>query len=190
MASTVEICNRALQKLGARRITSIGEDSVNARACAAAYDALRQAELRAHPWSFSVARASLAEDSVAPEFGKTRSFTVPTDCLRVLPPYPEANWNSLDWQIEGKKIYTDDGAPLQIRYASDVTDPNAMDPLFREALACRLGLELCEELTQSNSKKESIRADYTAALREARRINAIEKIAEVPPEDTWVTVRR
>ena len=51
MASKVEIANRALQKLGAKRIASLSEDSRNARAINAAYDTLREAELRAHTWS-------------------------------------------------------------------------------------------------------------------------------------------
>lgn len=189
MASVVEICNRALQKLGAKRITSLDQDSVNARACLAAYSSCRQAELRAHPWSFAVDRTALAADAQAPAFGKANAFTLPAECLRVLAPYPEQNLNSLEWQIEGRKIYTDESAPLYLRFITDEEDPAVMDPLFREALSCRMALEMCEELTQSNSKKESVRSDYTQAIREARRVNAIEKISEMPPEDSWVTVR-
>ena len=56
MASEVDICNRALSKLGAARITSLTEDSVNARACNAMYESVRDAELRAHPWNFAMKR--------------------------------------------------------------------------------------------------------------------------------------
>lgn len=189
MASEVGICNRALQKLGAKRIVSLTDDSVNARACNTAYAAVRDGELRAHPWSFATNRAQLSADSSAPLFGRAASYQLPSTCLRLLSPYPEVNLNSMDWVIEGRKIYTNDSAPLNVRFTDQVTDPNQMDALFREALACKLALEMCEELTQSNTKKADIRSDYTAAIREARRSNAMEKIAEMPPEDTWVTVR-
>jgi hypothetical protein len=189
MASVVEICNRALQKLGAKRITAISEDSVNARACNTAYDPLRRAELRAHPWSCAVARVQLAASSTDPVFVKQNSFPLPSDYVRLLPNDEGYNYNSLDWQIEAGNIITDDSAPLNVRYIYDLTDPNLMDALFREALSARMALEMCEEITQSNQKKESLRQDYKDAIREARRVNAILKIAEKPPEDEWITVR-
>lgn len=189
MASVVEICNRALQKLGAKRITAITEDSVNARACNTAYDPVRLAELRAHPWSCAITRAQLAASSTAPLFARERYFPLPSDYVRLLPQDPDYNENSNDWQIEAGQIITDDSSPLNIRYVYNLEDPTIMDPLFREALSCKLALELCEELTQSNQKKESLRADYKMAIKEARRVNAILNIAAKPPEDEWVTIR-
>jgi len=189
MASVVEMCNRALQKLGAKRITAITEDSVNARACNTAYNPIRLAELRAHPWACATKRAALAASSTDPLFVKQNSYPLPSDYVRLLPNDDGYNYNSLDWQIEAGNIVTDDNAPLNIRYIYDLEDPNIMDALLREALSCRLALELCEELTQSNQKKESLRLDYKDAIREARRVNAILNIAAKPPEDEWVTVR-
>lgn len=187
MASDTSISNRALQKLGAARITSLSESSSEARACSSVYEVLRDAELRAHPWNFATARAQLSADAVSPAFGKANSFNLPVDCLKVL----EDDVNSLnkDWLIEGRKILTDEGGPLNIRYTKKVVESQDMDPLFAEALACKMAIEMCEELTQSNSKKESLKDDYKLAVREARRTNAIERIAQQPPEDEWVTVR-
>lgn len=189
MASEVQICNRALQKLGAKRITSLSQDSVNARACNVAFTDVRDAEYRKHSWNFAIERASLAADSSDPAWGRAKSYTLPSDFIRLLPPYPEDNLNDLDWQIEGNKILTDDSAPLYVRYIKRVTDPNLMDSLFREALACKLAIELCEEITQSNTKKESLKADYMDAIREAKKLNAIENVAQEPPEDTWISER-
>lgn len=190
MASVVEICNRALQKVGAARITTITEDSVAARACNALYEPLRDAELRNHNWGFSIKRRALAADSTAPAFTKDNQYTLPAECLYVLPPDDEDNRNDLDWIIEDGKIVTNDSAPLNIRYVAQVTDPNKMDPLFREALATKMAFELCEELTQSNTKKESLREDYKEIIVRARRRNAIENKAQEPPEDTFLTCRR
>lgn len=190
MASNVEICNRALQKLGAKRITSLTQDSVNARACNVAFEPVKLALLRSHAWNFAISRASLAADATAPTWGRANAFQLPSDYVRLLPPYPEDNLSTLDFQIEGKKIYTDDSAPIQIRYIYNVTDPNEMDTLFRELLATQIAFELCEEVTQSTSKKAALKEDKIEILREARRINAIENVAADPPEDTWVTVRR
>lgn len=189
MASEVDIANRALQKLGAERIVSLTQDSENARACNLSYPLIRDAELRNHPWNFAIKRAQLAADATAPAFGPANSYTLPSDCLRLLPPDPSANFNTHDWQVEGRKILTDDAAPLEIRYISRVTDTTQYDSLFIEALACALAQELCEQLTQSNSKAQIIRSDYMAAIRAARKQNAFENTSAEPPVDTWITCR-
>jgi hypothetical protein len=190
MASKVEICNRALQKLGAKRIVSLTDDSVNARACNVAFEPVKLKELRAHTWNFATKRFSIAADIPAPTFGPQNSFTLPADWVRLLAPDPERNIDSLDWTIEGKKIFTNDSAPLQGRYVADITDPNVMDSCFREALSSKLAVELAEELTQSNAKKADAKDDYNSAINEAKRTNAIEKPAPAVADDQWVTVRR
>jgi hypothetical protein len=189
MASKVEIANRALQLLGARRITSLSEDSVNARAINAAYEPVKLAELRKHPWSFAVKRAQLAANSTPPLFNRDNAFPLPADFVRLLAQDPEENFNDLDWQIEGKQIVTNDSSPINIRYVYDVTDPNEMDPLFREAFSAKLAEACCEELTQSNAKIANAQLVYKDIIAEARRANAIERVSQKPPEDEWVTKR-
>lgn len=189
MASEVDIANRALQKLGAERIVSLTQDSENARACNLAYSTVRDAELRSHPWNFAVKRAQLAADASAPLFGYQNAFTLPSDCLRLLPPDVWANYNTHDWQIEGRKILTNDSAPLEIRYIYRVTDTTQYDSLFVESLACAMAQELCEQLTQSNSKAQIIRSDYMAAIRQARKQNAFENISAETTTDSWITCR-
>lgn len=189
MASTVEICNRALQKLGASRIVALTDNSPNARACNLAYIPVLYSELRKHSWSCAIKRAELAALSTAPLFGKTNAFQLPADFLRLLAPDPEENLNSHDWQIEQNKIYTNYSSPLQIRYIFKLEDAEIMDDLFREALSAKLAMEMCEEITQSNTKKQLLRQDYIDAIREAKRVNAIERPALDTPEDTWLTVR-
>lgn len=185
----VDIANRALQLLGARSITSLSENSVNARACAACYAICRDAELEAHPWRFAIKRFSLAADATTPDWGKANSFTLPADYLRLIANYPERNENDLDWEIEGKQIFTNDSAPLYGRYISQITDTSMMPALFREAVSARMAMELCEELTQSNSKIATAQTVYKEKIAEARRVNAIESLPQQPADDPWITAR-
>ncbi len=189
MPSKVDICNRALQKLGAARITSLGQNSVSARAMNTAYEPVKKAMLRSHPWSFAISRAELAADADEPDWGRANSFQLPSDFLRLAEDYNEDAINDKDWEIEGDKIITDDSDPIYIRYVKDVTDPNEFDALFCEALSTNLAVECCEELTQSNTKKEALLGDLKRIMAEARRCNAIEKQAKVPVADTYITCR-
>lgn len=187
--SEVSICNLALQKLGAARITSLTEDSPNARAMNACYEAMRDRELRAHRWAFAITRVQLAADSTSPDFGAEYSYTLPSDFLRLLEPDDAANYNTLDWRIEGRKILTDFTAPLEVRYVKKMVDPTFFDALFVDVLACRLAIQTCEAITQSNSKKADIKVEYRDTVSEARRANAIEAVSAEPPVDTWDTAR-
>lgn len=54
-----DIGNRALQRLGAKRITTFSDTSKNAAEIAFCYDKLRVAELRRSPWRFASRRTNL-----------------------------------------------------------------------------------------------------------------------------------
>lgn len=185
--SDVSVCNIALQKLGAQRIVALDQDTKNARSMAACFEAVRDALLRQYEWNFAITRTTLAPDGEAPEDDcYTYQFTLPQDCLRLLPP----RRTSLDWQIEGGKILTNDSDTLKVRYLRRVTNAPDFDALFVKMLACDLADQCCEEITQSNAKKESIKADRKEALLEAKRANAFEKSPKETPEDSWLAARR
>jgi len=188
--SDVSICNLALQKLGSTRITSLSDDSREARSVNSCYEHLRDSELRRYKWNFAKKRATLAPSAVTPDFDFDYAFPLPTDFLRLLPP---ATLN-LDWQIESHEdrpsILTNDGDTLEIQYIAQITDPTQFDLCFVEMLACRIADHCCEEITQSTQKKEAAKMDYRFARDEARRANAFENSSEVDPEDSWLAARR
>lgn len=189
MADVVGICNSALQKLGAKAIASLSENSVNARACVTAYDSSRLSELRNHYWNFARKRAVLAASATAPLFDRTNAFPLPADFLTLVPPDFDRNFNDRQWQIEGNQILCDDVPPLRIIYIADITDPNLMDANFRDALSARLAIEMCEQLTQSNSKIQTCAAAYKEAINKAKRANAFQNVPADAPEDTYITAR-
>jgi len=198
MASQVDIANRALTKLGAARIISFADDNKQARAIFSMFEIVRDAELRSHIWSFSVKRASLAALVSTPDWGFQREFPVPSDCLRILMVNDVYNGPSLEdyrnqpvaeYSLEGNKILTNFPAPLKIRYVSRVFDTTQWDSMFVEAMACRLAMELAEDLTQSNTKRELAQSEYVAALRNAIRSNALEQPAQDLPDNSWLLGR-
>lgn len=184
MSSVVGICNLALQLLGDKNITSITEDSARARECNTCYESIRDAELVRHNWNFAIKRAQLPALADAPAFGFTVQCQLPSDCLR--PIFPNTK---VDWVIEGRKLLTNAGAPVDIRYMARVTDPNEFNSAFIICLAARMADHMCERITQSNQKKADAKAAYKDALTEARRTNAIEKLPEESEEDDWVSAR-
>lgn len=188
MASEVDIWNRALQRLGVSRVSSTSEESRNADACRAVYAIRRDALLEKHTWRFAIERFSLAADAVAPAWGKANSFQLPTGFIRLVNNYPEMN-AAVDREIEGTKLLTNESAPLNIRCVVTIEDVNQMSPLFRELLALDMAHEMCEELTQSNTKKAGIQKDIEKAEADAKKANGFNRPPGQLPEDPWITGR-
>jgi hypothetical protein len=187
--AVVDIWNRALGKLGDGRVTSVTDQSPKARACQGCYDVLRMAELAANPWNFAIQRFQLAASATAPLFGPYTAYPLPTGWLRLLPPDPYANTQARDWIIEGQSVLSAYTAPLEVRIVMDEQDTSKFHPNFVEALAARMAWEMCEQLTQSNTKKADLQAGYKFAVNEAKKINAIMKIPQTSVEDSWITCR-
>ena len=190
MASVVEICNRALDKLGEAPIVSLADDIKASRACARAYAPVRDAVLRDHPWNCAIHRTALAAEAEAPAWGYARRFPLPVDCLRVLEVEGEAAGPGAGWIVEGRAVLTDIGAPLRVRYLRRLTDATLFDPLLAEALAARLAVELCEALTQSNTKRQMLLEDYAEIVARARSADGQEGTPPALAESPWVLARR
>lgn len=198
MASVIQIANRALTKLGAARIISLNDDVKAARSILSCFDDLRDDELRRNRWSFALKRTTLAALSTAPAFGYSYQYQLPADCLKIdmiddrFPTAVMDNYISaeyVDWVLENGLILTDIAAPLSIRYLAQITDPTLFDPSFREALACRIAVEICEDLTQSVPKREMAWKEYERAIKAATKGNAIERLPMMPPDNTWIISR-
>jgi hypothetical protein len=190
MASDVNICNLALQRLGASRILSLSDNSTAARAMNILYTPTRDSLLRQHPWNFAVKRASLAADSTAPAFGYDNAFTLPADCLRLLSSDKGEGESYMDtWKVEDGKILTNEDGPLYIRYVSRVADPTKFDACFLKLFALKLALDACEELTQSTTKFQILSEEYKDALKEARRLNAFENPPADSQDGSWISSR-
>lgn len=199
MASNVEIANSALTKLGAARITTLSDNSKSAREINAVFELRRNHLLRSHNWSFAMERTTLPALTDTPAWGYSYLYQLPTDCVRVvqvndiwiIPGLADYNSgpDSEPYKITGRRIETDFGAPLKLRYVKRVTDAGTFDDAFVEVLASDLAYQVCEALTQSNTKAEKARADLRQALLEAIRANAIELPPEAIPDDSWVMSR-
>jgi hypothetical protein len=169
MASTVDICNGALNQLGASTIISLTEDSKNARLCNARYTQVRDSLFRSHPWNCLQKRVQLASDTDTPAWGFSYQFTLPADCLRVL---RIEDYDS-DYKIEGRKIVSN-VSTMKILYIARIEDPNQYDEILRETLSAALGADIAYAITSSNPVAQNMYSLFQEKLREARFVDATE----------------
>lgn len=169
MASVVDICNGALNQLGASTILSLTEDSKNARLCNARYTQVRDSIFRSHPWNCLQKRVQLPADTDTPAWGFSYQYTLPSDCLRVL---RILDYDS-DYKVEGRKIVTNNSS-MKILYVARITDPNEYDELLRETLSAALAADIAYAVTSSNPLTQNMYNLLKDKLREARFVDATE----------------
>ena len=169
MASVVDICNGALNQLGATTILSLTEDSKNARLCNSRYTQVRDALFRTHPWNCLQKRTSLAKEVTAPSWGFTSQFVLPADCLRLL---YIIDYDS-NYKVEGRKILSNTST-MKILYIARITDPNEYDELLRETLSASLGADIAYGVTSSNPVAQNMYKLFQEKLRDARFVDSTE----------------
>jgi hypothetical protein len=87
--SNVSIASRALTIISDKGLTSFSENTNAARAVSDAFEMTRDALVGDYPWTFAMKRALLAASAVAPLWGWSHQFPIPTDALRM--------WEIADW---------------------------------------------------------------------------------------------
>lgn len=185
MPSVVDICNKALDKVGHGPIVSLTDGTKAANLCNRNWPLVLDQVLRDHPWNFAVKRTTLAPSSETPSWGFSYAFPLPSDCLRLL---EVRDLSTGEYQVEGGRILADTSV-LYIRYIRRMEDPNSFDALFSDLVATRLAFELCESLTQSNQKKQSLWSEYEDSVTRARRVDGQENPPVTFEEDDWIKVR-
>ena len=169
MASTVDICNGALNQLGATTILSLTEDSKNARLCNQRYTQVRDSVFRSHPWNCLQKRVELAADTTAPAWGFKFAYTLPSDCLRLL---KILDYDS-NYKVEGRKVLSNTET-MKILYVSRVIDPNEYDELLRETLSASLSADIAFAVTSNNTTSQNMYQLYQEKLKDARFVDSTE----------------
>ena len=169
MASTVDICNGALNQLGATTILSLTEDSKNARLCNSRYTQVRDGLFRTHPWNCLQKRVELAADTTAPAWGFSYAYTLPADCLRLL---RILDYDS-NYKVEGRKIFSNTSS-MKILYIGRITDPNEYDELLRETLSASLAADIAFAVTSNNTTATNMYNLFQDKLKDARFVDSTE----------------
>jgi hypothetical protein len=149
MASTVDICNGALNQLGATTILSLTEDSKNARLCNSRYTQVRDGLFRTHPWNCLQKRVELAVDT-----------------LKIL------DYDS-NYKVEGRKILSNTSS-MKILYIGRITDPNEYDELLRETLSASLAADIAFAVTSNNTTATNMYNLFQDKLKDARFVDSTE----------------
>lgn len=131
--------------------------------------------------------------------GTRNIFRLPCGYLRQAPDDPKAGnipvlgapsgLPANDWNFDGDYIVSAETGPIILRFVADITQVRAMDDMFCEGLSARVATAVCERLTQSTGKLQTIASAYKLFMGEARLVSAIEQGPVEPPLDPFIAAR-
>jgi len=191
MASNVDIANNALSILGGSTISSLTEDSKNARVCSQRFENVRNRIFRAHPWNCLIKRVQLAQNTTAPVIEFTYAYALPADFLRVLKIHngtTDSVASDMPYKIESTNLITDE-ATVYLVYVSKDTDPTNYDTYLYEVLAYQLAADICYSITNNATLAKNLLADADEKLREARFVDSTENSTDTVEADEFTDAR-
>jgi hypothetical protein len=181
----VTIANLALGLIGEDdAITSPDESSKAAREIKNAWDMVRRFVLAEANWSFGLRTAELTARPATAEHPillYASAFPLPPDMLKFVELVDEAL--DEDYSIEAgpdsEEILVNSNGPLFVRYIRDVDSPERWSPAFVEAFTARLGWQICDAMSGSQSRKTSAGKAYAVAIAKAKKDNNRRKTRRV-----------
>lgn len=186
-----DICNLALDILKEGPIGSIDDARPTAEWLKRNFAQSRNALLEETEWNFAIKRVSLPADATGPDFGWSYSYTLPADCVRVIPltANGEDEGDPIPHSVEGGKILTDRAAPLKLRYVFRTEDYARYPATFIDALSARLATKMAHWLTGKSNYVTIAQGLYNDAMRRAWLSDAVQGTSPRAADDEWTNAR-
>lgn len=181
--SKVSIVNKALSYLGANRITSLSDETLEAQSASNLYTDSLKSILAECDWRFATKRVMLARVDKKPAWGGGNYFQLPSDLVEIF----EVLDKNIKWQKEDDFIlaHTD---TFGIKYVYFCDDSSKYPSYFIDAFALKLAADMCYEITNSNEKTMSLLELYKGEyLPVAKTKNSRQASLPVARDDFWVS---
>lgn len=178
VATVTQLCNLALSRIGARRLSAYESDtSVEGTSCRLHYELARDSLLRRHQWDFAKDAKTLTKlpATVSPKY--PASWQLPADCVRIIGASVGGK-NITDFARQGRILLTDAYESIDLEFVSNAVPLSQWDSLFSEALALCLAKKICEDIAQNPQKMAEISGELealalpTAQTADAREANS------------------
>ena len=172
ISSWVDICNRALSRLGTKTISSLTDGSPNQKYCSIfLLDAVSEV-LDAFDYHAAVRQLQLARDATAPLYGYDYQYPLPSDFLRI----KETETGGDSYTIESGKILTN-AESVFVKYIYLPETPIGLSSYIIKAIVAALAVRLAEPLISKDELYQKIYRDYekSMAMAEEKEANNKEK---------------
>jgi len=158
MADKVTIVNRALALVGAEPITSLTDNTPEAKIANRLYDESRKSILSETLWNSATKRAALNQAVVTLPFvldDATFVFQLPSDIIRIF----GVSADNINWRIEQQLLIADTNE-IGILYVYNQTDTTKWSSSFVDAFADKLAADMAYSITNSSTMASDLLKKY------------------------------
>lgn len=182
--SKTDIVNKALTLVGATPVTSIDDDTNNARVVSRVYEISLRSILSECKWNFATKRAALSvlADTLAwYDTGESIVYQKPTDMIRIF----GVSSPNVVWREEGDYIISDTSG-LGVRYVYFLDTPSKYPSYFIDALIIRLAADIAYMIVNSKELGEAFTKMYEGvSLTKAMSANSQVGRQQILQDDAW-----
>lgn len=181
MPTKLGIWNRALRKIGERRLSGVDEDSVNGRMIRDMYEDSKNTILEMHSWKFARKEQNLPLNSTGPIEGYANSFKLPADCIKIIyfnNTYPNDR-QVIPFTVVGRNIHTDESV-VKITYLSNSVEEGKFSNGFAECLSTYMAATHAFERTKSQPLMDRLYSQFDRQLKQAKRDDASSDMTPPP----------
>jgi len=195
--SKVDICNKALNYIGATPIASLTENTNSAVRISYIYDTVRDYVLREYPWGFAQKIQSLNQISDETVTGWDYLYSYPSKSLSISKIFVDTGATEPE-NVEYKvflspttnvKCIASDYSPLYIQYTYQIDDSTLYDSDFVEAFSLKLAAEIAFTLTGNLDLAPRLEKKYEDCISEAKRSNSNEEKVDVARTSSFEDAR-
>lgn len=190
--SRTGMCNKGLVLVGGTAITSLTEDSDNARYCAELLDAVIDEVLCMHEFPCAehrkVVAANADYDYTDFDYAKEYKYLLPANpyCLQLR----TFNDGKTAYEIQGRWLYSD-ADTCELVFTKRITDVNEFSPLLVESIYTLLAVKLTFPLKQSKTlRAELIEYFELVVLPRAKASAASQAYVDQSQRRRWLTAGR
>tara|TARA_R100000664_G_scaffold28481_1_gene39774 strand:- start:6169 stop:6786 length:618 start_codon:yes stop_codon:yes gene_type:complete len=153
----VSICSQALLLLGANQITSFSDGTSPSSICSVLYPRVKSQTLGMYPWSFTLAKKTLAQLAETPTNYWTYAYQLPNDMFLGVPRTVYASTSGsapkiTEYEIQGNQMLTNE-TTIVVDYQKFVSETD-MPSYFIQMLVYQMAWHLAEPVTDQLTKSD------------------------------------
>jgi hypothetical protein len=175
-----DICNRAIDQIGGKPITSITSGTPSANACLRAWATALKATLSEHKWPFAKVVETLTLVATYTPLEWVYAYAYPSNCVRLWLVYNEGTSDKTIGEkfteeydkINAQRVILTDVETAYGEYTYYVTDPSLFDHIFTQAIIHRLAAEIAVPITGDENKAKNQTILFNGVVGEAKRLAA------------------
>ncbi len=181
--SSIELCSKALNKIGANSITSFDDGTVEAEICESIYLTLKHKLLSLYSWSFATKMAKLSSVESEEKYGFCYAYILPVDFLRAV-----KIASNMKYKIAGSYLFSDD-ENVELEYIADVEE-DYFSPLFVSSFIYLIAAELSISLLNDTSKYTLFYRLFNSEIKEAKSVESMQESNKTIRNFSLIDVRK